>query len=163
METLEIETSVGVTDTFELGETEVVMRSKKRRGIERRIPYWNISPNYIRRRPKGNQEIAKMSCFLFLVGLLGVAAVYVGWFMIVPAAIFMIPVYYYTKEIRNRGFDELVFEEDIDGGWAMTISFKPEDETRVLDFVAELQTRIKAYSDRRREERKSLEKDEDNA
>jgi hypothetical protein len=160
MTTVEIETGVGRVERFSLGEEEVICTSPQRQ-IERRIPYWDISPNYLRRRARGKQEIPKMLCFLSLAGMFAYFAWIAGPLLWVLVGLCLIPVYAYGRRLRNMKFEELVFQEDGDGGWAFTIRFRERDAQVVFAWVTALQSKLESFSGRRRADRRVKREDAD--
>ncbi len=144
---------------FELGATEVIMSGGKGRKIERRFPYWALSPSYTKRedrREKPSILWGKVATLSAIPLLLAYYALEVGWGLLLLGVPFLAIIVFMIVSYKRPRMHWITYYEDLDYQYAFDIPYIAAEEPAVLDFAQALAQRLEEFkgkrSDRRKEE-----------
>ena len=130
---------------FELGPTEICIRSEAKPQVEARSPYKSLSATY---RVRASQPIRKVDfvgklvAFSILPVLFLYYSIDAGWLLAVLAIALATPLFFVIRSAVRKQVTRIIFNEHADGDFAFYIPYYAAEETAVLEFVREIQRRI---------------------
>ncbi len=135
----------GQPDLFELGPSEIRVRSQLKPEFEVRSPYKALSATYrvhADRTAKKRDLIAKLVAFSILPAVFLFYSVDVGWPLVGLALVFATPLFFVIRGALRKPVTRITFIEHADGDFAFYIPYYAEEKDVALSFAREIQKRI---------------------
>jgi hypothetical protein len=137
----------GQPDLFELGPSEIRVRSQVKPRFESRSSYRSLSATYhvrAERRVRKADLIVKLVAFSILPAVFIYFSLDLGWLLVVLAVMLAAPLFFIIRSAMRKPLSRITFIEHADGDFAFYIPYYADEEAVALNLAREIQKRIES-------------------